>query len=306
MAEDIDRFSDEWKRCIFMARLAAITDKSKTIGLSQLLAGVRKENPELFRGIDWQKTALKLARLSPENLHQASQAKAAIPLDTKAKRALTVAPEMAKKSGSERVTSAHLLAAILAIDAKLRKQLKKAGMSKESMETKPAARRGASGIRPTVSRSGIGYDLHRLVDKRKLMIGGIEIPFEKGSEGHSDGDVLCHAICDALLGAASMGDIGTHFPDTDEKWRGVSSLVFLRQVRQYLERKNWKISHIDAVVIAERPKLGPHFPNMRTAVAKSLGISSEQINLKAKTHEGLGEIGRGEAVAAHVIATIEG
>lgn len=102
-----------------------------------------------------------------------------------------------------------------------------------------------------------------------------------------------------------MGDIGTHFPDTDERWRGVSSLVFLRQVRQYLERKNWKIAHIDAVVVAERPKLGPHFPNMRTALAKSLGISAEQINLKAKTHEGLGEIGRGEAVAAHVIATIE-
>jgi 2-C-methyl-D-erythritol 2,4-cyclodiphosphate synthase len=305
MAEDIDRFSDEWKRCLFMARLAAITDKAKTIGLSQLLAGVRKENPGLFRGIEWQKTALKLAHLSPENLHQASQAKAEIPLDAKAKRALMAAPEVAKKSGSEHVRSAHLLAAILSVDAKLRKQLQKAGLSKESAEPKPSARRGASGARPTVSRSGIGYDLHRLAEKRKLMIGGIDVPFEKGTVGHSDGDVLCHAICDALLGAASMGDIGTHFPDTDEKWRGVSSLVFLRQVRQYLERKNWKIAHIDAVVVAERPKLGPHFPNMRVAIAKSLGIAPEQINLKAKTHEGLGEIGRGEAVAAHVIATIE-
>jgi 2-C-methyl-D-erythritol 2,4-cyclodiphosphate synthase len=301
-----EKFNEEARRCIFMARLAAITEKSKTIGLMQLLAGIRKENPGLFRGVDWQKTPLKLARLSPENLHLASQAKAEIPLDTKTKRALTVAPELAKKSGSEQVTSAHLLTAVLSVDSKLQKQLEKAGLSKESMETKPSARRGSSGARSTVSRSGIGYDLHRLAEKRKLMIGGIEVPFEKGTVGHSDGDVLCHAICDALLGAASMGDIGTHFPDTDEKWRGVSSLVFLRQVRQYLERKNWKISHIDAVVVAERPKLGPHFPNMRVAVAKSLGISPEQINLKAKTHEGLGEIGRGEAVAAHVIATIEG
>ncbi|HVA17583.1 MAG TPA: 2-C-methyl-D-erythritol 2,4-cyclodiphosphate synthase [Candidatus Dormibacteraeota bacterium] len=156
-----------------------------------------------------------------------------------------------------------------------------------------------------MSRSGIGYDLHRLAANRKLMIGGIDVPFEKGSVGHSDGDVLSHAICDALLGAASLGDIGTHFPDSDPKWRGVSSLVFLRQVRQYLERKNWKIRHIDAVVVAERPKLGPHFPAMRETLAKALAISVEQINLKAKTHEGIGEIGRGEALAAHAIATIE-
>ncbi|HKF52849.1 MAG TPA: 2-C-methyl-D-erythritol 2,4-cyclodiphosphate synthase [Candidatus Acidoferrales bacterium] len=295
-----ESFDEEARRCIFMARLAAVTDKAKNIGLSQLVAGIRKENPGLFRGVDWQKSPLKLARLTPENLHHASQANADIPLDAKAKRALAAAPEIAKKSGG-RVTSGHLLAAVLSADAKLRKQLQKAGLSKESTETKTAR----AGTRPAVSRSGIGYDLHRLAEKRKLMIGGIEVPFDKGTVGHSDGDVLCHAICDALLGAASMGDIGTHFPDTDEKWRGVSSLVFLRQVRQYLERKNWKIAHIDAVVVAERPKLGPHFPNMRTALAKALGISIEQINLKAKTHEGLGEIGRGEAVGAHVIATIE-
>lgn len=287
-----------------MARLAAITDKTKTIGLPQLLAGIRKERPELFRGVDWQKSAVKLARLSPENLRTASQAQADIPLDSKLRRALADAPEAAKKSGEGQVTSAHLLAAVLSADAKLRKQLEKAGLSKDSTGSKSAGRSN-SVTKAMISRSGIGYDLHRLVEKRKLMIGGIEVPFEKGSMGHSDGDVLCHAICDALLGAASMGDIGTHFPDTDERWRGVSSLVFLRQVRQYLERKNWKIAHIDAVVVAERPKLGPHFPNMRTALAKSLGIAPEQINLKAKTQEGLGEIGRGEAVAAHVIATIE-
>jgi 2-C-methyl-D-erythritol 2,4-cyclodiphosphate synthase len=300
-----EKFSEEARRCIFMARLAAITEKSKTIGLPELLAGIRKENPGIFRGVDWQKIPVKLARLSPETLHQASQAKGDIPLAPKAKKALVVAPEIAKKTGSEQVTSAHLLAAALSVDAKLRKQMQKAGLSKESAEVKPAARRGASSGKTSVSRSGIGYDLHRLAENRKLMIGGIEVPFEKGTVGHSDGDVLCHAICDALLGAASLGDIGTHFPDSDAKWRGVSSLVFLRQVRQYLERKNWKIAHIDAVVIAERPKLGPHFPNMRVAISKSLGISQEQVNLKAKTNEGVGEIGRGEAVAAHVIAMIE-
>jgi 2-C-methyl-D-erythritol 2,4-cyclodiphosphate synthase len=152
--------------------------------------------------------------------------------------------------------------------------------------------------------SGIGYDLHRLVEGRKLMIGGVEVPFEKGSEGHSDGDVLCHALCDALLGAASLGDIGTHFPDSDAKWKGASSLVFLEHVRKMLADRQLRIVHADAIVICERPKLGPHFPAMRAALAKSLGITTGEINLKAKTNEGTGEIGRGEAIAAHAIATI--
>jgi 2-C-methyl-D-erythritol 2,4-cyclodiphosphate synthase len=155
-------------------------------------------------------------------------------------------------------------------------------------------------------RSGIGYDLHRLAPGRKLMIGGIEVPFDKGSVGHSDGDVLAHALCDALLGAASLGDIGTHFPDTDPKWKGASSLLFLEHTRKLLDERKLRISHLDAVVICERPKLGPHFPAMRAALAKSLGIAEEQINLKAKTNEGTGEIGRGEAIAAHTIATLEG
>ena len=156
-----------------------------------------------------------------------------------------------------------------------------------------------------MTRSGIGYDLHRLAEGRRLIVGGVEIPFEKGSLGHSDGDVLCHAICDALLGAASLGDIGTHFPDTDPKWKGAASLRFLEHIRELLQERGFRISHIDAVVILERPKLGPHFPAMREAIAKSLGIKPEQINLKAKTNEGTGEIGRGEALAAHTIATIE-
>ena len=157
-----------------------------------------------------------------------------------------------------------------------------------------------------MTRSGIGYDSHRLEAGRKLMIGGVHVPFDKGPVGHSDGDVLAHALCDALLGAASLGDIGTHFPDTDPKWKGANSLMFLEHTRKLLDEKKLRIVHLDAVVICERPKLGPHYPAMRAAVAQSLGISLDQINLKAKTNEGLGEIGRGEAIASHTIATLEG
>jgi 2-C-methyl-D-erythritol 2,4-cyclodiphosphate synthase len=157
-----------------------------------------------------------------------------------------------------------------------------------------------------MTRCGIGYDLHRLAEGRKLMIGGVEVPFEKGSVGHSDGDVLCHALCDALLGAASLGDIGTHFPDTDPKWKGAASLIFLEQTRKLLDERRLRISHIDAIVICERPKLGPHFPAMRSALAKAIDVPPGRINLKAKTNEGVGEIGRGEAIAAHAIATLEG
>ena len=153
--------------------------------------------------------------------------------------------------------------------------------------------------------TGIGYDLHRLVDGRKLLIGGLEIPFEKGAAGHSDGDVLCHCITDALLGAAGLGDIGKHFPDTDPKWKGASSLIFLEGARKQLEGKRLRILHIDATVITEKPKLGPHFPAMRTAIGKALGISAEQINLKAKTNEGVDAIGEGRAIAAQAIATVE-
>jgi 2-C-methyl-D-erythritol 2,4-cyclodiphosphate synthase len=153
-------------------------------------------------------------------------------------------------------------------------------------------------------RCGIGYDLHRLAEGRKLMIGGIEVPFDKGPVGHSDGDVLAHAICDALLGAAGLGDIGTHFPDSDPKWKGANSLLFLEHTRKLLQERDISIDYIDAVVILERPKLGPHFPKMRQALAKSIGILAEQVHLKAKTNEGVDAVGHGEAIACHVVATI--
>ena len=153
-------------------------------------------------------------------------------------------------------------------------------------------------------RCGIGYDLHRLADGRKLIIGGIEVPFDKGPVGHSDGDVLAHAICDALLGAAGLGDIGTHFPDSDPKWRGANSLLFLGRVRELLDEDRFSIEYIDAVVILERPKLGLHFPKMREALAKSLGLPTTKIHLKAKTNESTDAVGRGEAIACHVVATL--
>jgi 2-C-methyl-D-erythritol 2,4-cyclodiphosphate synthase len=156
-----------------------------------------------------------------------------------------------------------------------------------------------------MTASGIGYDLHRLAEGRKLIIGGVELPFEKGPVGHSDGDVLSHCICDALLGAGGLGDIGTHFPDTDPKWKGVSSLLFLEHAKKLLDAKGLRISHIDAVVITEKPKLVPHFPAMRAVLAQALGMAPEHINLKAKTNEGVDAIGRGEAIAAHAIATVE-
>jgi 2-C-methyl-D-erythritol 2,4-cyclodiphosphate synthase len=155
-------------------------------------------------------------------------------------------------------------------------------------------------------RCGIGYDLHRLTEGRPLMIGGIQVPFDKGPVGHSDGDVLAHALCDALLGASGLGDIGTHFPDSDPKWKGANSLTFLEHTRKLLDERKLHINHLDAIVVLERPKLGPHFPKMREALAKALGISPDQISLKAKTNEAVDAVGRGEAIACHTIATLEG
>ena len=155
-----------------------------------------------------------------------------------------------------------------------------------------------------ISRAGIGYDLHRLEAGRKLIVGGLELPFDKGPAGHSDGDVLIHALCDALFGAAGLGDIGTHFPDNDPRWKGANSLIFLERARDLLEEKRFAIEHVDAVVILEKPKLGPHFPAMREILATTLGVLPEKIHLKAKTNEGVDAVGRGEAIAAWVVATL--
>jgi 2-C-methyl-D-erythritol 2,4-cyclodiphosphate synthase len=153
-------------------------------------------------------------------------------------------------------------------------------------------------------RIGTGYDIHRLVEGRKLVLGGVEIPFEKGLLGHSDSDVLTHAICDALLGAAALGDIGTHFPDSDPRWAGTSSIEFLARVVELVTERGYRIANIDATIMAERPKLLTYVQAMRERLASALQIDVDQVNIKAKTNEGLESVGRGEAIAAQAVTLI--
>lgn len=153
-------------------------------------------------------------------------------------------------------------------------------------------------------RIGFGNDVHRLVAGRKLILGGVEIPFTKGPLGHSDGDALAHAVCDALLGAAALGDIGRHFPDSSPRWKGASSLKFLQHVRGLVERESLAIMNIDTTVEIEKPRLAPYVERMRGRMARALGVQASQINVKAKSGEGMGEIGRGEAVRAEAVALL--
>jgi 2-C-methyl-D-erythritol 2,4-cyclodiphosphate synthase len=153
-------------------------------------------------------------------------------------------------------------------------------------------------------RVGVGFDVHRLEEGRRLILGGVEVPFEKGLAGHSDADVLTHAICDALLGAAALGDIGVHFPDTDERFKDADSLGLLREVVALTAGRGFTPQNIDAVVIAERPKLAPHIAGMRTNLAAALGLSEDAVGVKATTSEGLGYTGRGEGMAAHAVCTL--
>lgn len=157
----------------------------------------------------------------------------------------------------------------------------------------------------STTRCGIGYDIHRLSQNRKLILGGVEIPYLLGLDGHSDADVLSHAIADALLGAICAGDIGQHFPNTDESIRGISSLEILKRVAQLLSGKKTRAVNVDATVIAEAPKLTPHIPAMRANIAKAIGISEDQVSIKATTNERLGPIGRGEGISAMAVATVE-
>ena len=153
-------------------------------------------------------------------------------------------------------------------------------------------------------RVGMGYDVHKLVEGRALILGGVEIPCEKGLLGHSDADVLLHAIMDALLGAAALGDIGKHFPDTDPAYKGISSIKLLEHVGALLEEKNYVIGNIDATIIAQRPKMAPYIPTMRENIAKALQISVDQINVKATTEEGLGFTGSGEGISSQAICAL--
>ncbi|MBC7764927.1 MAG: 2-C-methyl-D-erythritol 2,4-cyclodiphosphate synthase [Hyphomonadaceae bacterium] len=154
-------------------------------------------------------------------------------------------------------------------------------------------------------RIGHGFDVHKLVENRKLILGGVEIPYEKGLLGHSDADVLIHAIMDALLGAVALGDIGKHFPDTDDQYKGISSIKLLTHVQTLLESNGYKIGNIDATIIAQQPKLAPYIPKMCENIAKVLNIPIDAINVKATTTEGLGFTGTGEGIAAHAVCIVK-
>jgi 2-C-methyl-D-erythritol 2,4-cyclodiphosphate synthase len=307
-----ERYTEAARRAIFHARDGAVRDGDSRIRLVHLLAGIEREIPAILCQAGLSRQFLAELRGSGEFSRAGSRPQppsSEVPLDEPAKHALRMAVDFADQFHSGSVSALHLLLAVCQADAKLKGRLVEGGFDEEKLhslaELPGEWELAASGLRDR-RRSGIGYDLHRLEPGRRLVLGGIELPFDRGSVGHSDGDVLSHAICDALLGAAGLGDIGTHFPDTDPKWKGVSSLLFLEHVRRLLDERGLQIVHIDAVVIAERPRLGPHFSAMREVLARALGTSPEQINLKAKTHEGLGELGRSEAIAAQAIATLEG
>ncbi len=156
-----------------------------------------------------------------------------------------------------------------------------------------------------MTRFGMGYDVHQLVENRKLIIGGVDIPYEKGLLGHSDADVLLHAISDALLGAAALGDIGKHFPDTDSRYKGADSLKLLEEVGNLLAEKGYVVGNVDATIVAQKPKMLPHIPQMRENIARVLRVDIDQINVKATTEEHLGFTGSGQGISSYAVAGIE-
>jgi 2-C-methyl-D-erythritol 4-phosphate cytidylyltransferase/2-C-methyl-D-erythritol 2,4-cyclodiphosphate synthase len=168
-----------------------------------------------------------------------------------------------------------------------------------------AIARGGGPAKPArTGRAGIGYDSHRLVDGRRLILGGVTIPFDKGLIGHSDADALCHAIADAILGAAGAGDIGRHFPDTDPAWKDASSIDLLKRAAAIVRERGFEVGNVDATVVAERPKLAPHVDAMRASLAAAIGIDVDRVSVKGKTNEGMDAVGRGEAIVVHAVAQV--
>jgi 2-C-methyl-D-erythritol 2,4-cyclodiphosphate synthase len=154
-------------------------------------------------------------------------------------------------------------------------------------------------------RVGIGYDVHPLTQGRRLILGGVEIPFDKGLDGHSDADVVVHSIIDALLGAAGLGDIGTHFPSSEPNYKGISSIVLLRRVATMLKEEGWRIYNVDATVVAEQPRLAPFIPRMRELISQTLEVSIDRVGVKSTTSKGLGFVGEGQAIAVHAVALVD-
>jgi 2-C-methyl-D-erythritol 4-phosphate cytidylyltransferase/2-C-methyl-D-erythritol 2,4-cyclodiphosphate synthase len=174
-----------------------------------------------------------------------------------------------------------------------------------SADLEEARRRRLWSIPVATTRVGIGYDLHRLVEGRPLVLGGVDIPCDRGAMGHSDADAACHAAIDAILGAAALGDIGAHFPDTDSRWKDASSVTLLRQAAVMVREARYEISHVDIVIVLERPKIAPHKEAIRRGLAEAMGIAVESVSVKGKTNEGVDAVGRGEAIAAHAVALLQ-
>ena len=333
MSFPFDRFSDKARAAFSLSFLGSIREGSEMIEPIHLLMGVQCSRPQLFEGVDLAQLGVSPIDMNDTEKIQAEMQKRFMKAQIasgkegtsdemalmssftpRARAAMEAAVESSETFGARTVGTPHLIYGLLKADPDLAAKLRRANLSEERVvslctdykdgEEGDTASQHFEMMRPRSFRSGIGYDLHRLAEGRKLIVGGIELPSDKGPVGHSDGDVLAHALCDALLGAAGLGDIGTHFPDTDPQWKGANSLLFLEHAKKLLADKNFAIEHVDAVVIAEKPKLGPHFPKMREALAKALGVPADRIHLKAKTNEGVDAIGRGEAIAAHVIATL--
>jgi 2-C-methyl-D-erythritol 2,4-cyclodiphosphate synthase len=329
----LERFSDEARTAFYWAHLCTLRENQKQVSPAHLLVGLQCANKKLFSAEDLARVGLapldvrdiekvqqEMQRLSMEASLTAAQEQEdtavgySIPLTATGKLAIDTATRCAESFGAKTIGTAHFLYGIFSGDTVLAGKLVANGWTEDRiLSLCREYRDGKEGqsmqeafdrMRPRVSRCGIGYDLHRLEAGRPLIVGGIELPFDKGPMGHSDGDVLAHALCDALLGAAGLGDIGRHFPDNDPKWKGADSMVFLEHAKKLLDEKKFAIEHVDAVVILEKPKLGPHFPKMQEKLAKALSVDPEKIHLKAKTNEGVDAVGRGEAIAAHVVATL--
>jgi len=328
-----EKSSDKARAAQYWAFLVALRENQQEVGLNHLLAGIQCANPAMFTGVDLGQLGFSPLDVSDvekvqqemQKLYMRAQISRAaekpgearafsFPFSPASKLVLEAASDGANSLGARTIGTPHLLLGVFKADSEMRAKLERAKLGesrilsfcrdyKEGDEGESMSER-IDGMHGRRYRSGIGYDLHRLAEGRKLIVGGIELPFDKGSVGHSDGDVLAHAMCDALLGAAGLGDIGTHFPDSDPKWKGANSLLFLEHAKKLLDEKKFVIEHVDAVVILEKPKLGPHFPKMREALARALGVSVDHIHLKAKTNEGVDAVGRGEAIAAHVVATL--
>jgi 2-C-methyl-D-erythritol 2,4-cyclodiphosphate synthase len=331
MIDFIRRLSDKARSAQIWAFHGAIRDKQDEIGPIHLLMGIQCANPQIFAGINLANLAFapldvndvdgiqqemqkRMMALGISHGKEQSSDEAlgfVFPCSSTIKTSFEVAARYSESLGARTIGIPHLLYGIYKMDPDVAAMLERTLLNEDRILALCNQYKDDSGgesiaqqTRSRGFRSGIGYDLHRLAEGRKLIVGGIELPFDKGPVGHSDGDVLAHALCDALLGAAGLGDIGTHFPDTDPQWKGANSLLFLEHAKKLLDGKGFAIEWIDAVVITEKPKLGPHFPRMREALAGALSVSVDHVHLKAKTNEGVDAIGRGEAIAAYVVVTL--